>query len=270
MDAREKTVVVGLGPMGAAIGARLADQAWDVTGLDLDQERTDRWRRTAARPAATDIAEIEWASVGRIVIALRTCPQVESVLASDEVGRALAHGAGAFLVTTLTPSDARRLLDRQPSGRLFELPVSGGVPRARRGDLTGLLAGPPLDCTDERLLRDVFAHTFRFDEPGQPSMVKLINNSLAAHHLLGTTVAVRAAQELGLDGRLAHRIIAASSGSSLTGDLLPDLTQNDADLLLKDVRLLEQELGRAPFEDITFGSLPERFAAARALLHPHD
>lgn len=270
MSQRDKTVVVGLGPMGAAIAARLADQAWKVIGLDLDAQRVDQWRRGAARPATADVSEVPWAEVDRIVVALRTCAQVDAVLASDEVAGALDDGASGYLVTTLAPSDARRLLARHSARRLFEVPVSGGVPRARRGDLTGLIAGPPLDPADERFLGDVFAQTFRFDEPGQPSMVKLINNSLAAHHLLGTTVAVRAAQELGVDARLTHRIITASSGASLTGDALPDLTSNDAELLLKDVGLLANELGRSPFADATFDSLPDRFAAAHALLQPTD
>ena len=270
MSQRDKTVVIGLGPMGAAIAARLADQAWDVIGLDLDVRRVEQWRRDAARPATADVAEVPWTEVGRIVVALRTCAQVDAVLASDEVTGALDHGASGYLVTTLTPSDARRLLARHTARRLFEVPVSGGVPRARRGDLTGLVAGPPLDPTDQQFLRDVFAQTFHFNEPGQPSLVKLINNSLAAHHLLGTTVAVRAAQELGVDARLAHRIIAASSGSSLTGDALPDLTSNDAELLLKDVGLLADELGHSPFAEATFDSLPDRFAAAHELLQPTD
>ncbi|KRA29825.1 MULTISPECIES: NAD(P)-binding domain-containing protein [unclassified Nocardioides] len=270
MSHRDKTVVIGLGPMGGAIAARLADQAWDVIGLDLDASRVAEWGRTAVRPATSDIDAVPWSRVSRIVVALRTFPQVSAVLADDRVSTALNSGASGYIITTLAPSDARALLAREAGRRLFEVPVSGGVPRARRGDLTGLVAGPPLEPADEEFLRDVFAQTFWFDEVGQPSMVKLINNSLAAYHLLGAAVAVRAAHEQGIDAQLAHRIIATSSGSSLTGDVLPDLTSNDAELLLKDVRLLTTELGHSPFEGATFDSLTDRFAVTHELLRLAD
>lgn len=270
MSQRDTTVVIGLGPMGGAIAARLADQGWDVVGVDLDTSRVAEWRRTAVRPATSDFDDVAWSGVGRIVVALRTFPQVEAVLADRRVSTALDAGATGYIVTTLAPSDARSLLARHRGRRLYELPVSGGVPKARRGDLTGLVAGPPLQASDEKLLRDVFAQTFWFDEAGQPSLIKLINNSLAAHHLLGTAVAVRAAHQHGVDAHLAHRIIAASSGSSLTGDVLADLTSNDAELLLKDVGLLTTELGHSPFEDTSFDNLPDRFAVAHELLRPAD
>lgn len=266
MTQRAKVAVVGLGPMGGAIAGRLADRGRDVVGVDLDAARAAVWRDATGGQSVSALDQVGWHKIRCVFLAVRTPSQVEAVLMDDQVRTAMTDGASAFIVTTLTPADASGIAQRYSDWRVMELPVSGGITKARHGELTGLMAGPVLDAFETALLDDIFAELVVLGRVGQPSLLKLINNSLAAHNLLGAAVALETAHEHGLDAVVARDAIVASSGSSVTGDALARLTSNDADLLLKDARLLIQELNVSPFEGVLFNSLPERFGKAHGLL----
>ncbi|WP_161965444.1 NAD(P)-binding domain-containing protein [Rhodococcus sp. P1Y] len=274
VDERSKrdghVVVVGLGGIGGGIAHRLVDRGRAVIGVDLDSKRADDWEVESGSTAVSSFDAVQWTSVGCVVVAVRTAAQVEAVLADVDISSALGRGATLFVVTTLTPNDAQRITAADLEGRRFEVPVSGGEVRARNGELTGLLAGPAPDAFESSLLAELFATVFTFEQAGHPSLVKLINNTLAAHSALNASVALQTAQEAGIDTGLAHQVIRASSGSTVAGDSLATLTENQVELLLKDVRLLEGELPRSPFTDASIDDVVEHVAIARTLLNEPD
>lgn len=265
-DERDQVAVVGLGGIGGGVGARLADRGRPVVGVDLDPMRAQAWQEQAGRPAHHALAGVDWTSVRVLLIAVRTQPQVDAVLAHDGVRTALAGGASAVLLTTLTPTQARAIADSHAQSRILELPVSGGEVRARRGELTGLIAGPPTDSFEDALLADLFTSLFRLDAIGHPSLLKLLNNTLAARHAWGTAVALRVAHEHGVDAATAAGVIAASSGASVAGAALAVLSENQVELLAKDARLLVDELGRSPFETASPDDITSTVGAAQRLL----
>ncbi|MCE0765075.1 NAD(P)-binding domain-containing protein [Pseudonocardia kujensis] len=260
-------MVVGLGGIGGGMARRLADCDRDVVGLDVDALRAGAWSASSGTPAVSVFEDIDWQTVRCVVIAVRTAPQVESVLSRPEVSSVLVDGASVFIVTTMTPSAARAVIGGGPAGlRLFELPVSGGEVKAAQGELTGLLAGPEPDEFERDLLRDLFARTFTLDAVGQPSLLKLINNGLATHNALAAAVALATAHEGGIDASVACSVIRTSSGSSVIGDGLAVLSDNQVDLLVKDLQLLSDELMGSPFADMSVDEIKPRVVAARALL----
>lgn len=259
-------VVVGLGPMGGAMAGRLVSRGRAVLGVDLDPDRASSWAVATGGRSVSSLGSVDWAAVDLVVVAVRTADQVDSVLAHEGVRAALGRGGSSFVVTTLAPTDARAILDRHRGLRVFELPVSGGVARAERGDLTGLVHGPDRTPDEAAVLDDLLRRVVVLEAPGQPSMLKLVNNTVAAHNLLGAAVAVTVARREGLDPGLATEVIASSSGSSAAGDALRTLTYDDAELLLKDVRLLVRELDASPLGEVTLDDLPATFDEARRLL----
>lgn len=259
-------VVVGLGGIGGAVAHRLVELGRTVVGIDLDPKRADTWQVNSGSSAVSSFGTVDWDAAECVIVAVRTAQQVESVLSDHGVSSLLRRGATAFVLTTLIPADAQRVTAGDLSGRRFELPVSGGEIRARNGELTGLIAGPDPDAFEASLLREVFATVFTFDSTGQPSLIKLINNTLAARSALNAAIALKTACAAGVDTALAHEVIRSSSGSSVAGDSLASLTDNQADLLLKDVRLLESQLHHSPFEAACVDDLVEHVANARTSL----
>lgn len=262
--------VVGLGGIGGGIALRLAECGREVTGVDVDSARVADWQAQSGGTGATTLDDVDWVSTECVIIAVRTAKQVESVLSSSALRSVLAREASVLVVTTLTPADARRIAGAELSGRRFELPVSGGEARARNGELTGLIAGPAVDDFESALLGEMFASVFTFDMLGQPSWVKLINNTLAAHNALHTAVALSVADDHGIDVGLVDRVITASSGASAAGAALPTLTDNQVDLLIKDADLLRDQLQSWPFTPASLDDISTRVAHARRLLTPTD
>ncbi|KXX62867.1 hypothetical protein AZG88_27460 [Rhodococcus sp. LB1] len=248
----------------------MAQRGRSVIGMDVDDARVREWQEYTGSRAVSSFAGIDWGDVRCMVIAVRTVQQVEAVLSDDSVRSSMEDGASAFIVTTMTPSDARRVVDAHRAWRLFELPVSGGEVRAREGELTGLITGPPPSAFEEALLQDVFAKLFPFDEFGQPSLLKLINNTLAARNVLSAAVALATAHEQGVDASIVSQVIRVSSGSSAAGDALATLSDNQVDLLLKDARLLGGELPSSPFDRASMNELISTVSAARGLLEAAD
>ena len=264
--AEGSVVVIGLGGIGGGMAERLVERSHRVVGMDVDAARAGQWGAATGSPSVTTLDDIEWPGVSCVVIAVRTTPQVEAVLSDRGVRSVLDRGAAAFVITTMTPSDARALTSGHPDARLFELPVSGGEVRARRGELTGLVAGPRPSPFEAGLLGDVCATLFTFNVVGQPSLLKLINNTLAARNALYAAVALVTADEEGVDIAVASEVIRASSGASVAGDALGTLSDNQADLLLKDARLLVQELDGSPFDRAPADELTAFVSTARELL----
>ena len=259
-------VVVGLGGIGGGIALRLAERGRAVIGVDVDTARVADWHARSGGQGASSFSELNWDLIECIIVAVRTTRQVELVLSDNAIRPALAREVSVFVVTTLTPADATRIAAAERDGRRFEVPVSGGEVRARNGELTGLVAGPPVDDFERMLLQEMFATVFTFDTLGQPSWVKLINNTLAAHNALHTAIALTAAHEQGIDVGLAKQVIDASSGASTAGSALPTLTDNQVDLLVKDANLLRSQLPSWPFTASSLDDITTITAHARALL----
>jgi len=232
-------LVIGLGPIGGNVGARLAELGHDVYGYDLSPDRVREWSKETQSAAGSDLAAVDWPSVDSVHIAVRLADQVSSVFESlqDHAGRALT----VFVHTTLAPEDARRIFAAAPeSWRVFEAPVSGGPAGARQGSMTIFLGGPPTTDAEDRLLSDISGRVFPTESYGQPALVKLLNNALATYNLAATARMLNLAAQLGVPATNLFEVIGVSTGRSWMSDNLIDVQY---DLLLKDVGLLRGEIG---------------------------
>lgn len=239
-------LIVGLGPIGGNIGARLAELGRKVYGNDFNAERVREWSEETQSPAASDLTAVDWSSVESIHIAVRLADQVTSVFESlqEHTERPLT----VFVHTTLAPKDARRIFESAPSAwRTFEAPVSGGPQGARQGSMTIFLAGPATTEAEDELLGDISGRLFRMQSYGQPALVKLLNNALATYNLAATARMLNLAAEHGVPAKDFFDVIGVSTGQSWMSDNLIDVQY---DLLLKDLDLLRGELGSLPSADL--------------------
>jgi L-threonate 2-dehydrogenase len=254
-------LMIGLGPIGGNVGARLAELGQQVYGYDLDTDRVREWSEETASPAGSDLATVDWPSVESVHIAVRLAKQVSAVFESLQqyAGRPLT----VFVHTTLAPEDARGIFSSTPdSWRAFEAPVSGGPEGARRGSMTIFLAGPATTEAEDKLLDDISGRVFPMESYGQPALVKLLNNALATYNLAATARMLELAAQLEVPATNLFEVIGVSTGRSWMSDNLVDVQY---DLLLKDVELLRAEIGSLPTGNLD-DDVEQSILRARALL----
>jgi 3-hydroxyisobutyrate dehydrogenase len=257
-------VVVGLGNIGIAIAARIAECGSPVLGVDLAEDRRAEWRAVTGADAAADLSDVPWPEVTHVHVVVRLTDQAEAVL--QQLGRLpLAPVTGVLVNTTLALDYARGLgrYDDRP-WRVVEAPVSGGAGGARAGALTVMLAGAVTDADRQYLLSTCARDVVEFDAFGQPTLAKLLNNVSAAYTALSYAEMMLLADEAGMEPSRLAEVLRTSSGGSWMGDHFVGLVD---DLLGKDVALLRKELGALPAvtlddEDHLLG----RLSRARAVL----
>ena len=257
-------VVVGLGNIGIAIAARIADCGRDVLGVDLAADRRSEWQRITGRAAVASLTDVFWPDVTHVYTVVRLTSQAESVL-QQLLTLPLPPGIPVFLNTTLELDYARGL--GRYSGapwRLIELPVSGGDSGARAGTLTVMAAGDVRDPEREYLLSTSAGAIVEFSSYGEPTLAKLLNNVAAAYTALSFAEMMLLADRTGMQPTRLAEVLRTSSGQSWMGDHFVTLID---DLLGKDVELLRQELGTLPVVGLDdYEHLLSRLAQARATL----
>jgi putative dehydrogenase len=239
-------LIIGLGPIGGNVGARLAEVGRKAYGNDFNADRVREWSEETASVATTDLTAVDWPTVESVHIAVRLANQVVSVF--ESLKEQTTEPLTVFVHTTLAPEDARKIFSSAPdSWRTFEAPVSGGPQGARQGSMTIFLAGPATADADDKLLADISGRVFRMQSYGQPSLVKLLNNALATYNLAATARILNLGAEHGVPSKDLFEVIGVSTGRSWMSDNFVDVQY---DLLLKDVGLLRGELGSLPAADL--------------------
>jgi len=254
-------LVVGLGPIGGNVGARLAELGQEVYGYDFDVDRVREWSERTGSPAGRDLAAVDWGRVDSVHVAVRLADQVSSVFESLQAHT--SQRLTVFVHTTLSPEDARRIFSSAPgSWRTFEAPVSGGPQGARRGSMTIFLGGPATTDAEDVLLGHISGRVFRMKAYGQSALVKLLNNALATYNLVATARMINLADQLGVPAKDLFEVVGVSTGQSWMSDNLTDVQY---DLLLKDVGLLTDEVGPLPATHLD-NEVEAAILHARALL----
>jgi 3-hydroxyisobutyrate dehydrogenase-like beta-hydroxyacid dehydrogenase len=257
-------VVVGLGNIGIAIAARIADRGHEVLGVDLAADRRSEWQRITGRTAVASLTDVPWPDVTRVYVVVRLTDQAESVL-QQLLTLPIPPGIPVFLNTTLELDYARGLGRYDDAAwRLIELPVSGGDSGARAGTLTVMAAGDVRDEEREYLRSTSAAAIVEFGSYGEPTLAKLLNNVAAAYTALSFAEMMLLADRTGMQPARLAEVLRTSSGQSWMGDHFITLID---DLLGKDVALLRQELGALPVVGLDEDDhLLSRLAQARATL----
>ena len=248
--------VIGLGNLGLACALRVHETGCDVVGIDVSADRRSAWQQATGQEAAEGLDGL---ILDRALICVRTTEQARQVL-SELPACGGETGLAACVVTTLDPAFARGLgAYGSERFRVIELPVSGGRPMARTGELTVMVggdqaAGADIDFVQQALARQVFT----FPRFGDATLAKLLNNTVAAYNAAAYATCLALADQAGLPAGVCADVISAGSGASWIGDRFQTLI---GDLLAKDAGLLAAELGRLPAVEL---SDPDQFLATLA------
>ena len=205
---------VGIGNMGWPMAARLVGAGFAVRAADGRRAQVDAFVQQVGGLAADSLPALAEAS-DLIVTMLPTSAAVGAVL--DEVLPHLRPGAVVLDMTSGEPAATRRLAARvaEAGGAMVDAPVSGGVARARTGQLAVMVGGD--DAVIERVrpaLEAMGSSLLRTGAVGTAHAMKALNNLASAGSFLIGIEALLIGQRFGLDPGAMVDVLNASTGMS--------------------------------------------------------
>ncbi|KAJ9424616.1 hypothetical protein QL093DRAFT_2587549 [Fusarium oxysporum] len=218
--------MVGLGAMGQGMAQSLVRAGFSVQGYDVWAPSVERF--AASGPSGMSIAASSPAEAAKgtaaLILMVQNAVQAWDVLfGAGKAAEELSDGATVILSSTVPPSEARRIGDKLESlGRglsLVDAPVSGGVARAAKGDLTMICSGTGSALRSVRgiILAMAGKESNIYNVKGgvgAASSAKLINQLLAGVHIATAAESLAFASRLGLDTRQVYDIFNESTAWS--------------------------------------------------------
>ncbi len=267
---------VGIGNMGWPMASRLHDAGYTLLVSDHRRAVAESFVQQVGGAAPDTPGQLA-AGSDVIVTMLPTSAAVGSAL--DELLAALRPGTVVVDMTSGAPGATRALAEQvaQAGGMLIDAPVSGGVTRARTGELAIMVGGD--DATVERarpLLQAMGTSILRTGAVGSAHAMKALNNLVSAGGFLIGIEALLIGQRLGLDPALMVDVLNASTGmNNSTQKKFRQFVLSRSfdsgfglDLMLKDVGIA-LEVARETGTPAPFSALcRELSAACAAMLGP--
>ena len=271
-----KVGFIGIGNMGWPMAANLLKAGFDVTVVDAVPGRAKQFAKEIGGVAADSAAEAARGADALVTI-LPTSKHVVSVV--GEVAEVLPAGALVIEMSSGVPGETRRLAgELAPRGiAMVDCPVSGGVPRAKTGELAIMAGGEAADLDRAApVLQAMSTSVHRCGPIGAGQAMKALNNLVSAGGFLMGIEALLIGQKFGLDPALMVDVLNASTG--MTNSSQKKFKQFvlsrrfdsgfGLDLMVKDLSIA-LEVGRDTGTPTPFSALcREMWASASALLGP--
>lgn len=202
----------GIGNMGWPMAANLIKAGHDVVVSDLSAERVARFVSEVGGSGAASAAEAA-SGADALVTILPTSREVAVV--AGQVADFLPNGALFIDMTSGNPTRTREIAESlAPRGiRMVDCPVSGGVPRAKTGELAIMAGGSDSDLdAAEPILRAMGTSIHRCGPIGAGQAMKALNNLVSAGGFLIGIEALLIGQKFGLEPGLMVDVLNASTG----------------------------------------------------------
>ncbi|WP_424134371.1 NAD(P)-dependent oxidoreductase [Roseomonas chloroacetimidivorans] len=267
---------IGIGNMGWPMAARLVEAGFEVVAFDAAPDRAARFSQEVGGTTAADAASAV-RGADAIITILPTSKHVGQAL--EAMGDALAPGALVIEmssgVPTATQGFAKRLAEKGVT--MIDAPVSGGVPRAKTGELAIMLGGEAEAVRRaDPVLRAMGTTLTHVGAVGAGQAMKALNNLMGAAGFLIGVEALLIGQRFGLDPAVMVDVLNASTGmNNSTQKKFKQFVLSrrfDAgfglDLMAKDVSVA-LEVGRETNTPTPFAALcRELWVSAQGLLGP--
>lgn len=278
-DPRPKVGFIGLGAMGAPMAARIAAGRFPLIVYDANSERAAAVAAEIGCRRAGALAEVG-ASSDIIVTMLPSSDVVATVLGGPN-GLLIAVQPGALFLemSSGVPGRTRQLADEVAArgGQLIDAPVSGGVARAKSGELAIMVGGGDEAYARAQPLLNAMGSTLvRTGSVGTAHAMKALNNLVSAGGFLIGIEALLIGSRYGLDPAMMVDVLNASTGmNNSTQKKFKQFVLSrqfnagfGLDLMVKDLGIalgVAEETGAAaPFSALC----REIWAGARAYLGP--
>jgi 3-hydroxyisobutyrate dehydrogenase-like beta-hydroxyacid dehydrogenase len=214
-----KVTFVGVGAIGLPMALQIKRAGHEVTGVDVSPAVIAN-AKSSGIDTVGDFADAPAADV--VVVMVATPEQLAGL-----VGKVTERVRGQLwlIMSTVGPQSVRdqgEILQRA-GARVVDAPVTGGVARARTGELVIFAAGDPGDVERATPVLEAMG-TVRVtgQRLGDGQSIKVVNQHLCSVHIVAAAEALSLARSLGLDPATVLRFIEkGAAGSWMLSDRGP-------------------------------------------------
>jgi 3-hydroxyisobutyrate dehydrogenase/putative dehydrogenase len=214
-----KVTFVGVGAIGLPMAMQIKRAGHEVTGVDVSAVAAATAMASGIKTVRT-LADSPAADV--VVVMVATPDQLAGLIshARESVQRQLW-----VIMSTVGPQSVREQGDvlQRAGARVVDAPVTGGVARAKTGQLVIFAAGEPSDIANATPVLEAMG-TVRItgERLGDGQSIKVVNQHLCAVHIVAAAEALNLAGSLGLDPNTVLRLIeSGAAGSWMLSDRGP-------------------------------------------------
>ncbi len=222
--------LIGAGAMGGAIGARLVQTGTPLIVFDLDEEKMAALVALGAVAAGSAAAAARAATT---VILSLNAPHIVRAAVFGPAGVAEGAAPGTLLIdmSSIDPDATKALAaDAAARGlRWVDSPLSGGIPKAAKGELTLMQGGAEIDVTEaQRVLAQVASNQTRMGGTGAGQTTKLINQVLCGLGFLAVAEATALAEAAGVDvAMIPQALRGGRADSAILQEYMPRFASRD-------------------------------------------
>ena len=191
-----KVTFVGVGAIGLPMALRIKHAGHEVTGVDVSAAVVAN-ATSSGIETVNNFANAPGADV--VVVMVATPDQLAGLIARVS---GMVQGQLWLIMSTVGPQSVRdqgEILQRG-GARVVDAPVTGGVARARTGELVIFAAGDPGDIANAApILKAMGTVRVTGQRLGDGQSIKVVNQHLCSVHIAAAAEALSLARSLGLD-----------------------------------------------------------------------
>jgi 3-hydroxyisobutyrate dehydrogenase-like beta-hydroxyacid dehydrogenase len=206
-----KVTFIGVGAIGLPMALAIQRAGHQVTGVDVSSNAA----ANATASGIRTVHDITVAPAADVVVVMVATPDQLAAL----VGRAHASARGQLwsLMSTVGPQSVREPGEilRRAGARVVDAPVTGGVARAKTGELLIFAAGEPDDVAFAApVLGAMGTVSVTGRRLGDGQSIKVVNQHLCSIHIVAAAEALTLAGSLGLEPGNVLRLVEHGAGGS--------------------------------------------------------
>lgn len=210
---------IGVGAIGLPMALQIQAAEHTVTGVDV----SDAIIANAKLKGIETVSNFSAAPRADTVVVMVATPDQLAGLV-NQVGEA-AQGQLWIIMSTVGPQSMREQGEalRRVGARVVDAPVTGGVARAKTGELVIFAAGLPADVESATPLLEAMG-TVRVtgERLGDGQSIKVVNQHLCSVHIVAAAEALSLARSLQLDPAVVLQLIEkGAAGSWMLSDRGP-------------------------------------------------
>jgi 3-hydroxyisobutyrate dehydrogenase-like beta-hydroxyacid dehydrogenase len=214
-----RVTFIGVGAIGLPMALQIQRAGHDVTGVDVSATVI----ANAKSSGIETVREFSDAPAAEVVVVMVATPDQLAGLVAQITK--LVPGQLWLVMSTVGPQCVReqgQALQRA-GARVVDAPVTGGVARARTGELVIFAAGASNDVTAATpLLEAMGSVRLTGDRLGDGQSIKLVNQLLCAVHIVAAAEALSLARSLELDPAAVLQLVEkGAAGSWMLSDRGP-------------------------------------------------
>lgn len=236
-----KVTFIGVGAIGLPMALRIQRAGHEITGVDV----SDAVIATARSSGIETVTYFSEAPNPDVVVVMVATPDQLAGLVGRITGS--VRGQLWLIMSTVGPQSVREQGEvlQRAGARVVDAPVTGGVARARTGELVIFAAGAPNDVTSAAPILDAMG-TVRVtgERLGDGQSIKVVNQHLCSVHLAAAAEALSLARSLGLDPATVLRLVeTGAAGSWMLSDRGPRMLAGNDVAVTSAVNIFVKDSG---------------------------